>query len=241
MLGILKHRATLWVLSILLLADIGYIIYNIQNKQDTTALMVAILFLGLFLGALLVSILNSDKKAKEPVLVKESSHTVLASMQKVFKIVTSEGHFNEIYDYSETSKLFKFIPTTKKALVIIKGKVQMGYDFAKAKWEVDEQNQKIKLVHFPEPELLSLETDYQYYNIEEQFYNLFSKEDLGKIQREGKEQIKIAAMQSHLPETAAEQIEVVLKELVAAKSWKLENTHLIKESAKQLENKVLGG
>lgn len=238
MLGFLKHRATLWILSFLLLADIAYIIYNIQNNQDTTALMVAILILGLILGALLVSILNSDKRAAQPVLVKESSHTVMESMQKVFKIVTSEGHFNEIYDYKETSKLFKFIPATKKALVIIKGKVQMGYDFSKAKWDIDEANQKIKLIHFPEPELLSLETDYQYYNIEEQFFNLFSKEDLANIQREGKKQIEIAAMKSHLPQTAAEQIELVLRELVAAKNWKLENTHLITDSTRQLENKL---
>lgn len=239
MLDYLKHRSTIWVLISLMVLDIAYIIYNIQNNQDPTALMVAILFLGLILGALIVSILQKDKKVAQPTVVKESSHTVMESMQKVFKIVTSEGHFNEIYDYKQTSKVLNFIPTTKKALVIIKGKVQMGYDFSKAKWEIDEVNQKIKLVHFPEPELLSLETDYQYYNIEEQFYNLFSKEDLGNIQREGKEQIKVAAMKSHLPETAAEQIEIVLKELVAAKNWQLENTHLITKSAKQLENKVL--
>ena len=239
MLDFLKHRATIWILSIIMLLDIAYIIYSIQNKHDTTLLMVAILILGLVLGALLVSIFNHDKKQSQPTIIKETSHTVMESMQKVFKIVTSEGHFNEIYDYKDTSKLFKFIPTTKKALVIIKGKVQMGYDFSKAKWDIDEKNQRIKLVHFPEPELLSLETDYQYYNIEEQFFNLFSKEDLANIQREGKEQIKIAAMKSHLPQTAAEQIEVVLKELIAAKNWKLENTELITESAKLLENRVL--
>lgn len=239
MLGFLKHRAVLWVLSFLLLADVAYIIYNIQKQQDTTALMVAILVLGLILGALLVSILNSDKKQTEPTVIRESSHTVMESMQKVFKIVTAEGHFNEIYDYAQSSKLFNFIPTKKKALVIIKGKAQLGYDFAKAKWEIDEKNQKIKLVHFPQPEIISLETDYQYYNIEEQFFNLFSKEDLANIQRDGKKQIEIAAMKSHLPETAAEQIEVVIKELVAAKNWKLENSHLITESAKLLENKVL--
>lgn len=239
MFGFIKHRAALWTLSVLLLADIAYIIYNLQKHQDTTLLMVSILFLGLLLGALLVIILKRDRANAAPTLRTESSHTVMESMQKVFKIVTAEGHFNEIYDYKETSKLFNFIPSTKKALVIIKGKVHLGYDFAKAKWEVDEAHKKITLVHFPEPELLSLDVDYQYYNIEEKFYNLFSKEDLSNIQREGKNQIKKAAMQSHLPQTAAEQIELVLKELLLAKDWKLENTQLITESAKQLENKVL--
>ena len=238
MLQFLKHRTTIWLLSILLVADLIYIFYNIQNQQDTTTLIVAVLLFGLILGALLVTIINNDKQVAQPTVIKETSHTVMESMQKVFKIVTSEGHFNEIYDYSQTTKLFKFIPNTKKALVIIKGKVQMGYDFSKAKWEIDEKNQRIKLIHFPQPELLSLETDYQYYNIEENFFNLFSKEDLANIQNEGKKQIKIAAIRSHLPQTAAEQIEIVLEELLAAKSWKLENTHLIIESAKLLENKI---
>ncbi|MDG4947003.1 DUF4230 domain-containing protein [Weeksellaceae bacterium KMM 9713] len=239
MLGFLKHRAALWTLSFFLLVDIAYIVYNLQKNQDPTLLMVAFLILGLILGALLVIILNKDRKDAAPTLRTESSHTVMESMQKVFKIVTAEGHFNEIYDYKETSKLFKFIPSTKKALVIIKGKVHLGYDFAKAKWEIDEDNKKIKLIHFPEPELLSLDTDYEYYNIEEQFYNLFSKEDLANIQREGKNQIRIAAMKSHLPQTAAEQIELVLKELLMARDWTLENADLITESAKRLENKSL--
>lgn len=239
MLGFLKHRASLWTLSFLLLLDIAYIVYNLQKNQDPTLLMVAFLILGLILGALLVIILNKDRKDAAPTLKTESSHTVMESMQKVFKIVTAEGHFNEIYDYKETSKLLKFIPSTKKALVIIKGKVHLGYDFAKAKWEIDEDNKKIKLIHFPEPELLSLDTDYEYYNIEEQFYNLFSKEDLANIQREGKNQIRIAAMKSHLPQTAAEQIELVLKELLMARDWTLENADLITESAKRLENKSL--
>lgn len=239
MLGFLKHRAALWTLCFFLLVDIAYIVYNLQKNQDPTLLMVAFLILGLILGALLVIILNKDRKDAAPTLRTESSHTVMESMQKVFKIVTAEGHFNEIYDYKETSKLFKFIPSTKKALVIIKGKVHLGYDFAKAKWEIDEDNKKIKLIHFPEPELLSLDTDYEYYNIEEQFYNLFSKEDLANIQREGKNQIRIAAMKSHLPQTAAEQIELVLKELLMARDWTLENADLITESAKRLENKSL--
>ncbi|MXV38653.1 DUF4230 domain-containing protein [Flavobacteriaceae bacterium Ap0902] len=237
MMGYLKHRAVIWILILLLLTDIAFIIYNLQHNMDTTSLMVAILFLGLILGALIVSIINKDQKQASPQVITESSHTVMESMQRVFKIVTAEGHFNEIYDYKDTSKLLKFIPTTKKALVIIKGKVQIGYDFAKAKWEIDEDNHKIKLIHFPEPELLSLETDYEYYNIEEQFYNLFSREDLSKIQKEGKNQMKIAAMQSHLPQTAAEQIEVILKELLLAKDWKLDNAHLIRESARILEDK----
>lgn len=231
----LKKRLVLWVSSLLLIADIAYIAYNLQNELGTNGLLLAILFLGLLMGIIITYILNSDKREITPTIVRESSHTVLESMKKVFKIVTAEGIFNEIYDYQETKKLFSLFPSTKKALVIVKGKVQMGYDFAKCEWEVDEVTKKIKLMKFPEPEILSLETDFEYYNIEEKFYDLFSKEDLSKIQSEGKKQMMLAAKKSHLPETAAEQIELVIKELLLAKDWNLENSHLIRESIQRLK------
>ncbi|MEJ7676900.1 MAG: DUF4230 domain-containing protein [Segetibacter sp.] len=81
-------------------------------------------------------------------IVKENSHTVVESIRKVFKIVFAEGHFNELYNYEETKKIFGFIPSTKRALVIIKAKVLVGYDFEKCVWETDETKQKIKLVFF---------------------------------------------------------------------------------------------
>lgn len=230
----IKNRMVLWVLAILILLNVAYLVYNVTQQPDTTAMMISLLSLGLLLGATLVYLLAQDKKAAAPVLVKESSHTIMESMQKVFKIVTAEGHFSEIYDYAETRKLFSFIPTTKKALVVIKGRAQLGYDFAKCKWEIDEDKRQVKLIEFPPPEVLSLETDYQYYNIEEQFYNLFSKEDLARIQKDGKKQMLQAVQSSHLPTVAAEQIQIVLKELLQARDWELQNAQLITTSPKQI-------
>lgn len=223
----IKKRITFWVLSILLILDVAYLVYCFQNPAQEKNTMLGILFLGLLVGALVVYLVKNDKVSKTPHLVKESSHTVLQSMQKVFKVVTAEGVFNEIYDYSHTKKIWKILPSTKKALVIAKGKVQMGYDFAECEWEVDEESKQLKLIKFPEPKIISLESDFEYYNLEEKFYDLFSKEDLANIHREAKKQIKKAAYQSQLPATAAEQIEVVIKELALAKGWRLENTALI--------------
>lgn len=168
-------------------------------------------------------------------VITESSHTIAESMRKVFKVVSAEGHFNEIYNYQETKKLLNFIPSTKKALVIIQAKVLVGYDFEKFKWEIDEVNKKVKLLHFPAPQILSTETDYKYYNIEEQFFNLFSKDDLAKIQQNGKQQVIEAAQKSHLPEVAAEQMRTLLTELLAGKNFFLENAAAISESKNQID------
>ncbi len=145
----------------------------------------------------------------------------------MFKVVLVEGFFNELYNYEETKKLFGFIPSTKRALVIIQAKVLVGYDFSKCVWEADEKAQKIKLVSFPEPEMLSIEPDYKYYNFDEAMFNLLNREDLTRIQANGKKQVEQAALKSDLPRMAAEQMRTMLTEVVQAKDWQLENAHHI--------------
>lgn len=233
-----KIKILLWGLGILGVLMLAFFLYQLMTSDSLNNgfFILVMLLLGLILGGVIV-FLASGKLKSEPAVIKESSHTIAESMRKVFKIVSAEGHFNEIYNYEETTKLLKFIPTTKKALVIVQAKVLVGYDFEKLKWEVDEINKKVRLKEFPSPEILSTETDYKYYNIEEQFFNLFSKDDLAKIQQNTKQQVIEAAKNSHLPEVAAEQMRTLLTELLGSKSFFLENPEIISESRKQLEFK----
>lgn len=223
---------TVGVLSVLLIAFMLYQ-FSLPGRGPSGLITVAMLVAGLILGGL-ISFLASKRPTTQPV-VRESSHTVVESIRKVFKVVSAEGHFNEIYNYEEDSKmLFNLIPTKKKALVIVQAKVLIGYDFEKLKWEADEVSGKIKLVDFPEPEILSTETDYKYYNIEENLFNLFSKEDLAKIQQNGKLQVIEAAKSSKLPEVAAEQMRTLLTEMVQSKNWVLENPSEISAKPKSI-------
>lgn len=188
---------------------------------------ISLLIFGLLIGAIIMFLvwkLNSNRRQAP---VRESSHTVLESMRKVFKVVLAEGFFNELYNYEETKKLFRLIPSTKRALVIIQAKVLIGFDFEKCVWEVDEANQKVKLVSFPEPEIVSIETDYKYYNFDEGIFNLLSREDLTRIQANGKKQVESAAIKSDLPRMAAEQMRILLTEVVQSKHWQLENIYKI--------------
>lgn len=220
------------VLAIIGIAILGYLLLQ-PNAMTSGIMILAMLFIGLLLGGVIAFLLSGSVKSEPPV-VKESSHTIAESMRKVFKIVSAEGHFNEIYNYEETTKLLRFIPSTKKALVIVQAKVLVGYDFEKLQWEIDEINQKVKLKSFPAPEILSTETEYKYYNIEEQFFNLFSKDDLSKIQKNSKEQVVEAAKNSHLPEVAAEQMKTLLIELLASKNFALENPNVIQEGTQKI-------
>ena len=225
-----KFKIILWSVGILMLIFLGFFLYQLTQSESVNSIMILLMLLfGLILGGV-IAFLASKKLVSDPVVITESSHTIAESMRKVFKVVSAEGHFNEIYNYEETTKLFNFIPSKKKALVIVQAKVLVGYDFEKFKWEVDEQNRKVKLLNFPAPEILSTETDYKYYNIEEQFFNLFSKDDLAKVQQNGKQQVIEAAKKSHLPEVAAEQMRTLLTELLAGKNFVLENPAKISET-----------
>ena len=224
-----------WSAGILIALFLAYFLYQMTQSESINSMMTLImLLLGLVLGGI-IAFLISNKMSAAPVVITESSHTIAESMRKVFKVVSAEGHFNEIYNYEETTKIFNFIPSKKKALVIVQAKVLVGYDFEKFQWEVDEVNRKVKLLNFPAPQIISTETDYKYYNIEEQFFNLFSKDDLAKIQQNGKRQVIEAAKKSHLPEVAAEQMRTLLTELLAGKNFFLENANAISESKNQIE------
>ena len=229
-----KFKIILWSVGILLVVFLGFFLYQMTQSESLNSMMtILMLFLGLILGGV-IAFLASKKMGSEAPVITESSHTIAESMRKVFKVVSAEGHFNEIYNYEETTKLLNFIPSTKKALVIVQAKVLVGYDFEKFQWEVDEQNRKVKLLNFPPPEIISTETDYKYYNIEEQFFNLFSKDDLAKIQQNGKRQVIEAAKKSHLPEVAAEQMRILLTELLSGKNFILENPSKISETKNQI-------
>ena len=230
-----KYKIIFWSAGILIVLFLVYFLYQMTQSESINSMMTLImLLLGLVLGGI-IAFLVSNKMSAAPVVITESSHTIAESMRKVFKVVSAEGHFNEIYNYEETTKIFNFIPSKKKALVIVQAKVLVGYDFEKFQWEVDEVNRKVKLLNFPAPQIISTETDYKYYNIEEQFFNLFSKDDLAKIQQNGKRQVIEAAKKSHLPEVAAEQMRTLLTELLAGKNFFLENANAISESKNQIE------
>ncbi len=224
-----KNRYRMVVSSLLLF------IYGCSpSSQSNASSMIVLLVIGLLLGGVIMYLISRLTRGNKQEVSKESSHTIVESMRKVFKIVFAEGQFNELYNYEETKKLFGFIPSTKRALVIIEAKVLVGYNFEKCVWEADEVNQKIKLVSFPEPEILSIEPNYKYYNFDENIFNLLGREDLTRIQINGKKQVELTAIKSQLPKIAAEQMRTLLLEVVQSKNWQLENIHKINANETKL-------
>ena len=227
-----KFNFVLWIaatLLVLLLAGFIYAAffrpYYALSGNNTLGFLIFGSIIGAVIAFLIFRLIHPSGSASNSTNV--TSHTVVESIRRVFKIVVAEGQLNEIYNYENTKKLLKFIPSTKKALVIVKAKVLIGYDIEKCKWEVDNENKKIKLLTFPTPEILSLDPDFDYYYFEDDLFNFISRKDLQLIQGLAKEQVKQAALNSGLMKIASMQMKTLLTEMVSANKWQLEGVEKI--------------
>lgn len=189
------------------------------------------IILGLILGAILmywVYSLFRKKKSKE--ITQQQSTVILNKIRIVCKLVSVEGDFAEIYHYENTKDRFmSLFRSKKKALIVIKAKAHIGYDLNKLNMRADNDRKRIILSHFPEPEVLSIEPDLQFYDIKNGIFNSFSPTDLTNLNQEAKEHIKQKIPESGLMETAkneAMQAVLVVEKIVETIGWTLDYSAL---------------
>ncbi|SHJ36138.1 Protein of unknown function [Arenibacter nanhaiticus] len=198
------------------------------------------LFLGLVLGAVTMYWLFSFfRKKKNKELTEQQSTILLDKIKRVCKLISVEGDFAEIYRYENTREHFlSLVSSKKKALIIINAKAHIGFDLKKVHIHADNENKKIILSNFPQPEILSIEPELQFYDIKNGLFNTFNPTDLTSLNREAKEHIRDKIPQSGLMETAnKEALEAVLliETIVETIGWKLDYTALeLSERTKSL-------
>lgn len=137
---------------------------------------------------------------------------MLNRIEKVMKLVTVEGHLSEIYSYKDHYS-FDLSPFRKKALLRVNAKALIGYDFEKVNFIVDQESKTITIEDFPEPEVLSIDHDLDYYDITQGAFNTFSNEDYNKINKQAKQYVETLAGEGELIESAKEQKEELISTL----------------------------
>lgn len=147
---------------------------------------------------------------------------LLERIEKVFKVVMAEGYFTEIYNYEQNKDYWHLFNDKKKALVIAKAKVLVGYNFAKMRFRFEGEDRKMVIEFFPEPEVLSMDTDYKFYDIEQGWINRFQSDDYTNILTEAKQTMNEKAMQSDLPRIANNQVQFMMYQLAASMNWKID-------------------
>lgn len=238
-----KIRVTVGIIAAIIVILLIGVIYStfFRPKYGSNPNVIGIIVISLVIGAIFTYLSLQLRQARNSTATtKTSSHTVIESIKRVFKIVVAEGQMNEIFNYENTKKLLKVIPSTKKALVIVRANVLIGYDVNKCKWEIDEEKRVIKLMNFPKPEILSLETDFNYYYFEDDLFNFISRKDLQDIQYLAKEQVKKSVLQSDLLKIASEQMKLLLGEITTLNNWQVENIALIDDYSypKEVDEKI---
>jgi len=188
--------------------------------------------LGIIIGALVslggVTYVRSLNKKK---LVTSQSVLLLDKIKSVCKFITVEGDFAEIYHYEDVKEKFlKLINSKKKALVVVNAKAHVGYDLSKIRMDADKEAKKIYLKHFPQPEVLTVETNLNYYDKKDGYFNKFDASDLTELHQEAKKHIYDKIPESGLIEAAqkeALQTIGLMENIVETLGWTLDYSALV--------------
>lgn len=153
----------------------------------------------------------------------EDSSVLLEKIQAVTKLITVEGQFSEVYNYSEYQGYFSFF-WDKKVLVRVRATVSAGYDLNHLNLEADPQTKTVRMSALPEPQILSIDHSLDYYDISEGLFESFSPEDYNRINQRAKDLIRDQALKSTLMPAARDQAAKMLdliRFMVESAGWQL--------------------
>lgn len=183
--------------------------------------LLILLLVGIFIGVFIVknnfnSFFQQQRTSDGTVLIEQ--------IKEVTKLISIEGYFAEVYENKEYWG-YDFSPLRKKALIRVKAKVSVGYDFTNLKLESFPEEKIIKIGKLPDPEILSIDHDLDYYDITEGSFNSFNEKDFNKMNKEAKDKIEKVALESDLllkAETQSAKIFNMMEVIVENAGWTIE-------------------
>ncbi|MFK7811122.1 MAG: DUF4230 domain-containing protein [Maribacter sp.] len=124
----------------------------------------------------------SEKKEEKSIL-QENSMLIQKQISNVSKLIVTEGHFAEVYNYKDSQELFgPLITADKKALVVVNAEVTVAYNLGEVEFELDEENKTLFIKSIPEPEI-KINPDFEYYDVTADFLNQFDASDYNQIKK----------------------------------------------------------
>ncbi|MCV6630765.1 MAG: DUF4230 domain-containing protein [Flavobacteriaceae bacterium] len=182
------------------------------------------------------------RQKRQKQTTEKQSVVLLEKIKSVCRLIAVEGDFSEIYHYENKKEHFlNLISSKKKALVLIHAKVHIGYDLKKVRLQANTKQKTIVLSQFPQPQVLSIEPELQYYDIQNSLFNKFDSSDLSQLNKDAKKHIEDKIPESGLMDTARkEAIEAVLiiEKIVEAIGWRLDYTALeIEKDVRQIKSR----
>ncbi len=161
--------------------------------------------------------------AKSAYKVEKNATVLLERIQKVAKLTTVEGNFSELFE-QKSFKYFDISPFQKKVLVRVKAKVAVGFDYEGLNIDVDSLHHTIWINKLPDPEILYIDHNLDYYDISEGLFVSFDESDYNQIQAEAKALIKQKASESNLLAEARSQGDSfldIISSIATASGWEV--------------------
>ena len=192
--------------------------------------MEILIFLGILIG-LATGIFGTIYyyKNRNEKQLHDQSVILLDKIKQVCKLITVEGEFSELYTHRDEKQLFfKLFQTEKRALLIVKAKVMIGFDLTKINIDINPHKKLVELSRFPEPEILSIDSDLEYYDIQKGIINKINEADLTNMNKRSKEFIREKVEQSHLVQIAKDQANdtiSLVQQLIESVGWQFEAEH----------------
>ncbi|HMP31652.1 MAG TPA: DUF4230 domain-containing protein, partial [Saprospiraceae bacterium] len=153
-----------------------------------------------------------------------SASLVVESVEKVLKLVAIEANLSELYKYQDYySYDISFL--RKKAILRVNAKVSVGFDLKKIKITVDSINKKVTINELPNAEILSIDHNLDYFDIEQGIFNRFESADYNHINTNAKEYIRKVALNKNIVDQANAQkneVMTILLNMVKGMGYELE-------------------
>jgi hypothetical protein len=149
---------------------------------------------------------------------------ILERMEQVHKMVLVTSHFSEIYDYKDYW-FYDLSPFRKKALIRVRAQVQAGFDLEKARITVDSETRTVTISDIPPCEILSVDHDLDYYDIQQGTFNYFDENKFTELSQSAKTFITDEAISSGVLEQAELRKKAFLEEtaqIIRQYGWTLQ-------------------
>lgn len=179
---------------------------------------------------------TDDRQQKS--ILEENSMLIQQELRNVSKLVVTEGHFAEVYNYKDSKELFgPLITAHKKALVVVNADVSIAYDLSQINYDVDEENKILTINHIPEPEI-KISPDFEYYDVTADYLNPFKAEDYNAIKRNVNaslmKKIEASALRSNSENRLVSELSRILV-LTNSMDWTLVYENATVENTEQLK------
>jgi len=142
------------------------------------------ILIGVVIALASVLIYRSCAEDREQkAILEENSMLIQQELKNVSKLIVTEGHFAEVYNYKDSKELFgPLITAHKKALVVVNADVTIAYDMSQIQYEVDQESKVLKITQIPDPEI-KISPDFEYYDVTADYLNPFNAGDYNAIKR----------------------------------------------------------